>query len=116
MSSVAAALAFIADGEAFAAAAATADRKGLDGTGEVVTHPARTTAVATAIDERPVRTNLRANSKRDLAGLKQEGRTCSSRLLTSRAICEVNSLGKPMPHDPVSENVNSTLLSIFCYR
>jgi hypothetical protein len=97
-------LAFITDGEAFAAAAATAVKKGLDGTGEVVTHPARVTAIATPISGWTARTNLRVNSERDLAGLKQEGRTCSSRLPTSRAICEVNSLGKPMPHDPVSEN------------
>jgi hypothetical protein len=101
---VAAALAFIADGEAFAAAAATAVKKGLDGTGEVVTHPARPTAIATPMSGRTARTNLRANAKRDLAAVTQEGRTCSSCLPTSRAICEVNSLGKPMPHDPVSEN------------
>jgi hypothetical protein len=105
-------LAFIADGEAFAAAAATAVKKGLDGMGEVVTHPASATIIATPMSGRTARTNLRANSKRDLAGLKQEGRTSGLRLPTSRAICEANSLGKPMPHDPVSEPLY--MLSIIC--
>ena len=128
MLSDAAALALIADGEAFAATAllfefsgnglrpATAEKNGLDGTVEVVTHPVRATASATAIKERPVRTHLRANSKRTLAASKQKGGTCSSRLLTSRAICEKNSLSTFIFHDAVSEHTDSTAQLIFHYR
>jgi hypothetical protein len=124
----AAALALIAAGEAFATTAwllefsgnglrlATAEKNGLDGTVEVVTHPARATASATAIKERPVRTHLRANAKRTLAAPKQRGRTCSPRLLASRSICEEHSLGTFMFHYAESEHTDSTALLIFHYR
>jgi hypothetical protein len=126
--SVAAALAFVTDGGAFAAAAllsefsgnglrrATAEKNGLDGTDDVVTHPGRATASATAIKARPVRTHLRVNSKRALAASEQESRTCSPRCPTSRAICEEHSLGTLMLHNAVSENTDSTALLIFHYR
>jgi hypothetical protein len=126
--SAAAALAFVTDGGAFAAAAlpfefagnglrrATAEKNGLDGTDDVVTHPGRATASATAIKARPVRTYLRVNAKRALAASKQEGRTCGSRCPTSRAICEEHSLGTLMLHNAVSENTDSTALLIFHYR
>jgi hypothetical protein len=126
--SAAAALAFVTDGGAFAAAAllfefagnglrrATAEKNGLDGTDDVVTHPGRATANATAIKARPVRTHLRVNARRTLAASKQEGRTCSSRCPTSRAICEEHSLGTLMLHNAVSENTDSTALLIFHYR
>jgi len=71
---------------------------------DVVTHPGSATASATAIEARPVRTHLRVNAKRTLAASKQEGRTCSSRCPTSRAICEEHSLGTLMLHNAVSEN------------
>jgi hypothetical protein len=124
--SVTAALAFVTDGGAFAAAAllfefsgnglrrATAEKNGLDGTDDVVTHPGRATASATAIKARPVRTHLRVNSKRALAASKQE--TCSSRCPVSRASCEEHSLGTLMLHNAVSENTDSTALLIFHYR
>ena len=127
MLSGAAALALIAAGEAFAATArlfefsgnglrlATAEKNGLDGTVEVVTHPARAMASATAIKDRTVRTHLRANAKRTLAASKHKGRTCSSRLLASRTICEENSLATFMFHDAVSEHTDSTALLIFHY-
>src|SRR5229473_5579575 len=126
--SVAAALAFITDGGAFAAAAlpfefagnglrrATAEKNGLDGTDDVVTHPGRATASATAIKARPVRTHLRVNPTRTLAASKQESRAYSSRLPASRAICDKNSLRTLMLHNAVSENTDSTALLILHYR
>src|SRR6202171_4006188 len=126
--SITAALAIVTDGGAFAAAAllfefsgnglrrASAEKNGLDGTADVVTHPGRATASATAIKARPVRTHLRVNSKRALAASEQKGRTCSSRCPTSRASCEEHSLGTLMLHNAVSENTDSTALLIFHYR
>jgi hypothetical protein len=79
MLSVAAALAFITVGEAFAAAVllpafaenglrlATAEKNGLDGTDDVVTHPASANASPKAIKRRPVRRHVRANSMRTFA-------------------------------------------------
>jgi hypothetical protein len=126
--SVAAALAFIAGCEAFAAATllsefaenglrlATAEKNGLDGTDDVVTHPASANASPKAIKRRPVRTHVRANSMRTFAASKQEGRAFSSRLPLSRAICEENSLSTLMLHNAVSENTDSTALLILHYR
>ena len=126
--SVTAALAFVTDGGAFAAAAllfelsgnglrrATAEKNGLDGTDDVVTHPERATASATAIKARLVRTHLRVNSKRALAASTQEGRAFSSRLPVSRAIREENSLRTLMLHNAVNENTDSTALLILHYR
>jgi len=86
MLSVAAALAFNTDGEAFAAAVllpafaenglilATAEKNGLDGTNDVVTHPASANASPKAIKTRPVRRHVRDNSMRTFAVPERETR------------------------------------------